>query len=443
MSVYLGPNIVRDNLIFCIDAGSNRSYNRRANQSTLINTNNWLPGSGGTTGYSANGLDSENERLYNTGPYGGQSIVWKTKPVDGGGDGGWNMTDFAIDKNKLYRSSVWVRRVGTSGSGTAYHGLQTNGTNSTIRLSDSTAETNPYWDYRSSGWYTQNQWYLLVGHIFPSTWTGTSAHPDSGIYTPSSGTTKLASNAGNITSDVKFPTNATTAMQRCYHYYSGDTASGLEFAYPRWDVVDGTEPTIGQLLFATPESMQSIGAANLLSPPYNQPTWSTAGGGSWSFNGNNQYFYYPNTTLLDSQAITVEVWIKTNATVQSGFWFEKGTVNTQYALFQEGTQIQWRMGGNGDAISYNWQGIANTTNWFNVTATYTSGSQVMYINGNQVATGSQVSTLATTTYGINVGRHSSGYYFNGNIAIVRAYSRVLTAAEAKQNFEANRLRFGI
>jgi len=164
---------------------------------------------------------------------------------------------------------------------------------------------------------------------------------------------------------------------------------------------------------------------------------------TFRFNGSSDYIFMNNNTALDTQTPTVDVWIKTNATTQNGFWFEKGSVNTQYALFQEGTQIQWRMGPLGDAISYATASSINTLGYFNVVATRESGNQRLYINGVNVATGTQTGTLSTNSYGMNIGRHSSGYYYNGILPSVKVYNRALTASEVQQNFNAHRGRYGI
>ena len=164
---------------------------------------------------------------------------------------------------------------------------------------------------------------------------------------------------------------------------------------------------------------------------------------TFSFNGSSDYIFMNNNTALDTQTPTVDVWIKTNATTQNGFWFEKGSVNTQYALFQEGTQIQWRMGPLGDSISYATASSINTAGYFNVVATRESGNQRLYINGVNVASGTQTGTLSTNSYGMNIGRHSSGYYYNGRLPMVKVYNRALTAPEVQQNFNAHRGRYGL
>lgn len=76
------------------------------------------------------------------------------------------------------------------------------------------------------------------------------------------------------------------------------------------------------------------------------------------------------------------------------------------------------------------------------TVVYTSGSSAtLYIDGIQ---GNTVSTtLDLNTYKIgSIGNWSSGYWA-GDISFVQLYSRALTAAEIKENFNAVQGRYGI
>ena len=175
----------------------------------------------------------------------------------------------------------------------------------------------------------------------------------------------------------------------------------------------------------------------------NGPTYSSANGGSIVFDGTNDYASILNNTALDNQAVSVEVWIKTNATTQNGFWFEKGTVNSQYALFQEGPNIQWRLGPLGD-LSTTTASYMNTTNWYQVVGTYISGDRRLYINGVQVNSNATTGALSTNAAGMTIGCYGGGgYMYNGSISVVKVYSRNLSANEVKQNFNAYRARFGI
>lgn len=181
----------------------------------------------------------------------------------------------------------------------------------------------------------------------------------------------------------------------------------------------------------------------------NVPTYTSTNSGFISFNGTNQAIIIPNSTALDTQTPSVEVWVKTNATSQNGFWFEKGEVNTQYALFQEAGAIQWRMNIGGITnLSTTTATYMNTTNWYQVVGTYTSGTRRLYINGTLVNSDSQIGTINTDNRGMSIGVYggysgSRGYYYNGSLASVKVYNKALSAAEVRQNFNATRGRFGI
>jgi hypothetical protein len=177
----------------------------------------------------------------------------------------------------------------------------------------------------------------------------------------------------------------------------------------------------------------------------NGPVYSSSNLGSFTFDGVNDFASASDNTALNTQTPTVEVWVKTNATTQNGFWFEKGTVNSQYALFQEGGLIQWRMNiGGVTNLSTTTASFMNTSNWFQVVGTYTSGSRILYINGVQVNSDAQTGTISTNASGMYIGSYNSGgYYYNGALSICRVYNRVLSAAEVLQNFNAARGRYGI
>jgi hypothetical protein len=180
----------------------------------------------------------------------------------------------------------------------------------------------------------------------------------------------------------------------------------------------------------------------------NAPIYNSNNGGYFQF-VTDDYARIQNNLALDTQTPSVEVWVKTNNTTQNGFWFEKGTVNTQYSLFQEGTTIRWRMNIGGiTQLSVTTATYMNTSNWYQVVGTYTSGTRRLYINGVLVNSDTQTGTIATNAGGMSVGVYGGfsgarGYYYNGNLAMCRVYNRALSADEIKQNFNALKGRFGI
>ena len=167
----------------------------------------------------------------------------------------------------------------------------------------------------------------------------------------------------------------------------------------------------------------------------------------FSFDGTDNYVQFPNTNALDNQSFTIEVWVRTNSLSQNGFWFEKGLVNTQYSLFQEGNNIVFRnreAGGSTFSLSVNAASYLNTTGWFQVVGAYTAGSKRLYVNATQITSDTTNITVSTNSGGIWVGVYggTGNYYYNGDIAIVNVYNRDIGSTGITQNYNAQRARFG-
>ena len=215
----------------------------------------------------------------------------------------------------------------------------------------------------------------------------------------------------------------------------------MDFGSPKCYTGSGTS--------CTDLSINSFNGELINSPPYTSSTNNKF----FSFNGatNSRLIRIPNSTLLDTQTPSVEVWIKTNATNQNGFWFEKGTVNTQYSLFQESTSIQWRMVLNGSLSTFSNIAVnvgINTSSWFQVVGTFITGSRKLYVNGILKNSDSATGTIATNNGGMSIGAYGGysggrSYYYDGNIAIVRVYNKELLASEVLNNYNALKGRFGL
>jgi hypothetical protein len=182
----------------------------------------------------------------------------------------------------------------------------------------------------------------------------------------------------------------------------------------------------------------------------NGPTYSSSNLGFLNFDGSNDIATAGYNTNLDTSTPTVEAWVKTNSLTQNGFFFEKGAVNSQYSLFQEGTNIVWRqfVGGSLSSLTVTSSTYMNTTNWYQVVGTYTTGTRRIYINGVQVASDTQTGTIGTNSSGMSIGAYggnsgSNSYFYNGSISIVRVYNNALTANQVLQNFNATRGRYGV
>lgn len=181
------------------------------------------------------------------------------------------------------------------------------------------------------------------------------------------------------------------------------------------------------------------------------PTFTSGPPSQFAFNGSTNTLIAPENSALNSNSITVEVWLKTNNTNQNGFLFEKGQVNTQYSLFQNASDnVYWRtyLSTGQNDLTIVASNYLSTTAWKQVVGTYTSGTKKIHINGSAVATGTPTGTVTTNANGASIGVYggyngSRGYYLNGNIGEVRVYNIALTDTQVLQNFNARRAKYGV
>jgi hypothetical protein len=446
-----GPQIVSTGLILSLDASARRSYL----PNSLINMSTWTIGTGGATGYNQNGNPStENQRTLTTNPWGDTDVIWGSFPSgNGNDDGGWNTTDFNIDNTKLYRFSVWVKRTSSTSGGTFYLGMNAGG-DGPRQMDNSTINTNPYWNCTGTGGLNQDVWYLYVGHVYPWNTSYTGRHPNTGYYFVNNPTKQGDVNGCNIGSgDLKWSNNSTTGIHRTYHYYCADSTTRLQFYDPRVDLVDGKEPSINELVNYSPAQWRNLTQNNINFSVSSKPIYSTTAKGLFNFNGSNTYFTAIENSLFNTETLTLECWARTSNVNQNGFFFEKGTVNSQYAIFIEGTQIKIRTntGISGIAdLQFTAASYIQSNVWFLVTASYNNGLKRFYINGVLLGTQTVTGGFTTNANGMSIGAYggfsaSTGrsYYYSGDIATMKFYNRVLTDAEVSQNFQATKTRFGL
>lgn len=204
----------------------------------LVNYRTWVIGStGAQPGFSENAdVAGENKIVLDYDPFGKKTAIWQAKPVSmGGSDGGWNVLPFPIDPTKTYRVSVWIRRT-VIGAGNFYHGPAGYGNDQLLDLAGNPAG-NPYFEY---GTISSTEWRLYVGHVWASSKSDSNPHPNTGIFNRHE---KLAGGT-----DYKWKPGATIGACRSYLFYCSDPSTTQQFCYPRFEVVDGLEPTISQLL---------------------------------------------------------------------------------------------------------------------------------------------------------------------------------------------------
>jgi len=179
----------------------------------------------------------------------------------------------------------------------------------------------------------------------------------------------------------------------------------------------------------------------------NGPAYNNTNIGSIYFNGINSYVNTKNNTTLD---FTLECWINTTTSSLSGTQAYQGNplisaysgsgtnsfvlsvLNNKAAFFT----------GNADS-SITGSSLLNTGNWNHIVAVRSgnTGIKTLYVNGILEATGTSSTTVLNAYPNINIGGNAVDKFFNGNIANIKTYSRVLSVTEITQNYNALYPRF--
>lgn len=189
----------------------------------------------------------------------------------------------------------------------------------------------------------------------------------------------------------------------------------------------------------------------------NGPVYNSANNGSILFDGVNDQVIIPHSnSLAPSAAITLSAWVNTDwqttssvriiSKTESGGW--QLSINDDPAGARVGMTIH--IGG-----VYRYATVPKTSiasGYHNIVGSFDGRFINLFVDATQVVNIDLVSTLALT-YAYNnqfiVGAEASSSgpantnYINASISNVQIYSRALSAAEIKQNFEALRGRYGI
>ena len=211
----------------------------------------WTVGTGGVGTWEAYGITSENIRAVDTNPHGDQKVIWKAVNVESGAtyDGGFMNDITTYDPSNNYRISVWFN------SKSAHDGrLLVNNVGAPIyNIVNSSTLVNII--FKEFADFNVDEWYLFVLYINPYTYTGSGLGLD-GVYN-TSGTKVFDTNT-----NMRFVDAAHTGYSPRFAAYN-DPSDGNEevwFWDPRFDLVDGTEPSLADLLNPPTEMIRNVHA---------------------------------------------------------------------------------------------------------------------------------------------------------------------------------------
>ncbi len=440
-----GPNVSNNGLVLSLDAYNRKSTLRKTQSSNiLVDPNLWGTGTGSTSGYSSNGSSSEQNRIYiNDDPWNNRSVSWRTTPDStSGADGGWNSSYHSIDTNFTYRWSVWVRRYTTDTGGRFYLGMNPN----PIRNDNNNQQGNPYFSYPSISSLTYNQWYLVVGHCFPSNYTG-GRHPDSGWW--ANGNKISDKSFGNVgDEDVRWKPGTTSARHRAYHYYTTNENSGIEFSYPRLDKCDGTQPSIEELINTGESGWVDLTNSHRRCKLYNGIQYNTQSK-SLMFDGSDDYVDIGEDILISpvNQGWSAEYFFRTDNAqklqhfngcdedVHNAGWL--ALLSSKLAVWDRSVGT-WRYGST----------TIESERWYQAVFVQKNGTTMQfYINGIPEG-GNHVNFTWTSSksafFSKYIGMYEFGGFsrhFIGQIPLVRFYNRAISPEEVFNNYISTKNRY--
>ena len=163
--------------------------------------------------------------------------------------------------------------------------------------------------------------------------------------------------------------------------------------------------------------------------------FSTDNGGTFDFDGTDDYINIGNPTALQSL---------TTGTIEAVYYRDAST-GTYQMIFSDATSaleitylgntLQFYIGNSGISLTH-----AVTGEFFHVTGVWGSGYKKLYLNGSEVVSGTNtgINSGSATRY---IGGRGSSFSFNGKIPLVRVYTAALSAAQVLQNYNAQKNRF--
>ena len=161
--------------------------------------------------------------------------------------------------------------------------------------------------------------------------------------------------------------------------------------------------------------------------------------GQPTFDGSNDYIDIASTNIISgTQDFTVESVYNLQGQTGGEVFGNYGSGYSTYHLWFSGQYGIWL---NGSVYA---PGAPLSNGKYHMLGLRQSGVMKLYLNGELVNSQTRNASIATDlNYRIGADVNGAGEPFTGEIYVVKAYGRALTAAEIKQNYNAYKNRFDI
>lgn len=457
MAAASGPKIRgMADALFSLDSHSLKTGARPGEGGNLLAFLPWNVGTGSETGYSQNG--DGNSRILDSTPFGTTDVIWDVSNQDAtsNADGGWNGSGDSIvdiDITKTYRFSVWIQRK-TIGNGYTYLGLygrNSSGSNVGVyNRSNGANNTNPYFA-AATWWGNANQWYLVVGHVWPAGSGTGSTHPDTGIW-------DLSGNKVASAGDFVWRTDNAKTNLRSYLYYSTNTSTNQQFWAPRIDQIGAVgTPSLNRLIKGRGSRFNALNSGTAQTSL--RKAYRTTDGFQFGAEDDDKSIEIPLSGNFNKTEGTISCWLyPTGYSGSNGIFVNNTSTGTNYAnwlwigAWSSGYLLYFRTGNGSACCNHDLTLSSFSTNhapintWTHLTVTWKSGGTAnIYINGNLQNTRS-IGTIPNTNPASN-GRIGLGHdngttgSWNGKIDHFKIFGTQLTADQVKSNYIATKARY--
>ena len=232
------------------------------------------------------------------------------------------------------------------------------------------------------------------------------------------------------------PSNSVTVTGTSYPY-AGTVLADAPAAYWRFGEASGTTATdaTGNGVNGTYAGGYTLGQTAGLNGDPDKAV---------SLNGSNGYVSVASAPAIQTNKVTIELWLKKGAATGSGMYVTKnvqvgvgpGTGWFELLNTSDGNRLEFRVGGDVGANLDSVSSLAVGT-WYDVVATYDGATAALYINGALDNSLPIAVVPAQTSDPLLIGRRIDGYYNNATLDELAIYPNALTATQVLSHWSAS------
>jgi hypothetical protein len=240
----------------------------------------------------------------------------------------------------------------------------------------------------------------------------------------------------------------------------GSNYSPTEFyGYTSSIVVDGglvvhwdAWPTMGSYDGGAPV-ITDLSPSNTEGSFYNGAGWDPNNGGSFTFDGMDDYLLSNAFQTFNgyTNSITVDFWVKWGNPINHGQGIGQGVFNNYDGGRNPNSWLMHGNGGGANSVTfYVWSNgglvsggnssTINPGNWYNLVCTMGPSSSTFYTNGVASGTGGGLSSGMITNQNSTIFAGGDLRYdfrrMAGNMAAIKVYNQQLTASQVTENYNA-------